>query len=278
MGRLRCCPELPVVKRSPVYRMVVRPYRPGQRRLLMLVGLLLLVLASLVAWHAGRHALMASVVGEGGDGEATVSHFERLIDENRTLREQLAQFHVGGDVARQVEEQVRAENLVLQDRVAELEQAIAYYRRVVVPDRSGKGLLVERFDVVPGGTPGSWQLQLLLVRTGEMDAAIEGTLTGTLVGAGPQGTLELPLEPLLPPEARGFRVRYIDDIKADLQLPEGLRPQRLRLALQVTTPRPARIERQWQAPTLAARPVTARPVAAPPQTQSQEDTANAGQE
>lgn len=238
------------VKGPRVHHMTVQPVRPLRRALLAGVALLLLAGVILVAWQAGRHSILTSLVGGIDDSQDARSRFEALVEENRQFREELAVHRVGGDVAREVEEQVRGENRVLQSRIAELEEAIGYYRRVVMPDKSGKGLRLERLEVLPAGQPQLWSFQMVLVRTGETDAYVEGRIEGTLEARGPEGRVSLPLADLIDAEHQAFRVRYVEDTRVDFRLPEGLRPERLTLAVIVTAPRPARIERAWsrQAP------------------------------
>lgn len=232
------------VKGPRVYRMVVRQDRPLRRVMLWLLAGLVAALALALAWQAGRHDVLAALGGQGGAANLE-ERLSQLGDENRALRDELAVFRVGGDVAREVEEQVRAENRALQDRIAELEEAVGYYRRVVMPDRSGKGLRVERLELVPASAAQVWTLQLVLVRTGELDAHVEGRLDGVLLARHSQGTRRIPLGSLLGADRQAFRVRYVEDMKVEFRLPAGESPERLDLVVDVTAPRPARIERSW---------------------------------
>lgn len=232
------------VKGPRLHTMVVTTDRPGRRRLLLLSLVLLVALAGVAGWLGGRWSALMDMSG-AGDIDAAV-RFDQVIAENRSMREELAVYRNGGDVAQQVEEKVRVENREMQDRVAELEQAIAYYRRVAVPDRSGKGLRVERLGVVAGSAPQTWTLDVLLVRTGETDGTVEGRLEGTLVATGPSGRVDLPLAQVLAPGQQAFRVRYVADMKAELRLPPGLVPVRVDLVAVLTAPREERIEKSWQ--------------------------------
>lgn len=249
------------VRGPRVPRMVLREDRPAQRRAVIVGSLLLLALVALCSWLVGRWSVLADLSAEGTSLRGMLQA-DALVAENRSLREELAIYRDGGDVARQVEERVRVENLQMQERVAELEEALAYYRRVAVPDRSGKGLRIERLEVGSSGRPQAWTLSLLLLRTGETDAAVEGRLDGVLVADGPHGRVELPLAQVLPAGRQTFSVRYADDIRADLHLPAGLVPVRLNLVAVITAPRPDRIEKSWPARQ---------------GTKSQEVPANAGQ-
>lgn len=232
------------VKGPRLHTMVVTSDRPGRRRLIFLGLLLFVVVVGVVGWFGGRWSALLALSGADGGVDA-VLRLDQVIAENRSMREELAVYRNGGDVAQQVEERVRVDNRELQDRVAELEQAIAYYRRIAVPDRSGKGLRIERLTVAAGSSSQAWSLDVLLVRTGETDGTVEGRLEGRVIAIGPSGSVELPLAQVLAPGQQTFRVRYIDDLRADLRLPPGLTPVRVDLVAVLTAPREERIEKSW---------------------------------
>lgn len=234
------------VRGPRVPRMVLKEDRPAQRRAVFIAALLVLALVALASWLGGRWAVLSDLSAHGGSVMRLVEA-DTLVRENRALREELAVYREGGDVARQIEERVRVDNRQLQDRVAELEQALAYYRRAAVPDRSGKGLRIERLEVLSSGRPQAWTLSLLLLRTGETDGTFEGRLEGRVVADSPTGRVELPLADVLGPAKQEFRVRYAQDMKVDLHLPAGLTPVRVDLVAVVTAPRADRIEKSWPA-------------------------------
>lgn len=234
-----------LLRKPRVRRMVVREDVP-LRRVLAVAGLLVAVLlAGLGGWWLGRQSLLVALAGEQGriDGAGLL---ERLADENRTMRDELAVYRNGDELTRAVEERVRTDNRELQDRIAELEQAVAYYRRVAVPDRSGKGLRIEGVDLVSAGSAQDWSLTVFLVRTGETDGTLEGHIDGTLTADGPGGRVAMPLSRFIPAGQQGFRVRYVTDMKVELHLPAGMVPVRLDVAAVLTAPRADRIEKSWQ--------------------------------
>lgn len=252
-------------------RMVVREVVPGRGWLLGGALLALVLIAGVSGWVAGRHFLLAGLaVGDGSGGGAAL--LERLADENRTMRDELAVSRNGNELSREVEERVRTDNRDLQDRIAELEQAVASYRKVAVQDAGGKGVWIDRIDLLPAAAASRWSLSVSLVRSGGTDSALEGYLEGTLLADGPSGRVALPLAQLMPSAARNFRVRYVTEVKAELQLPPALVPVRLDLAAVLTAPRPGRVAKSWQRHVVRA-PVTATKVA-----RAQEGVRDAGQE
>lgn len=232
------------VKGPRVHRMVVRTDRPALRGVLLVVGAVVITLLVVTAWRFGQESVFA-LFDSSMEGAPDV---RSLLEERARLREKLAVYEVSGEVSRQAEEQVRIDNRALQDRVAELEQAVAWYRRVAVPDRSGKGLRVEQLGVSAAGAPQVWLFQLLLVRTGEMDAEVEGHLEGTLTVRGANGRQRLPIEQVLPADRRTFRLRYVQDLKTEFRLPPGQVPESLQLSVVITAPRAETIDRVWPSP------------------------------
>lgn len=233
------------VKGPRLHRMVVVPYRPGLRWFGWTTVLALCVLVAVAAFFAGRFLAMRELAGDAADF-GTVSSLERLLAENATLRNELAVYRGSGEVTREVEERVRVDNRQLQDRIAELEKALADYRRLAIPDRAGKGLRIERMELASAGAGQGWLLRLVMVRTGDTDGAVEGSLDGRLLADGPAGRVELPLAQLVTAERRAFRVRYVDERMLELRLPPGTTPVRLDLVAGITAPRTDRIEKSWQ--------------------------------
>lgn len=232
------------VKGPRLHRMVVIPERPGKRLALAAAVVVLCAGIGAAAFVAGRVLTLRALAGDAEDA-GTVASLERLVEQNSSLRDELSIYRGGGDVSREVEERVRTENRTLQDRVAELEQALADYRRILLPDRTGKGLRIERLEVAASGSPGAWLLRAVLVRVGDTDGAVEGELDGKLVAEGPGGRTELPLAQLVAADKRQFRVRYVEERLLELQLPAGQVPVRLDLAAGISSPRVDHVEKSW---------------------------------
>ncbi len=240
------------VKGPRLPHMVVQVAHPRRWQLNLAILLAVMAVACMLAYYAGRHMTLRNLANHGD--EEKLPQLEQLLDENAALRDEVAVFRGGGDVSRQVEERVRTNNRELQDRVAELEEAIAYYRRVDVSDRSGKGLRVDNLNLASVGAPSVWMLKMLLVRTGEIDGIVEGHLEGQLLAQGPAGPVELPLAQLLAVDQQQFRVRYVEDRKMEFRLPPGLSPVRLDIVVVLTAPRAARIEQFWPQAVKKPRP------------------------
>lgn len=221
-------------------RVVVREIVPGRLWLVAGVACLLLVGIAVVAWVGGRYDLARQLGGYESAGL-----LERLLEENRAMRDELAVARGGTELTREVEERVRTDNRQMQDRVAELEQAVAAYRRLGFPDPSGRGLRIENLAVVR--SEAGWEMSLMLVRVGDKDGRLEGRFEGVLVADGPQGRVTLPLSSLLAEDRLAFGVRYVLELREPLQVPASLNPVRLDIAAVLTSPRPERIMVSWPA-------------------------------
>ncbi len=275
------------VKGPRLHNMVVTAQRPG-RRLALITALLLLALGiAAAAFVAGRVQTLRALAADSGDNN-TLANLETLLERNNSLRDELAVYRGGGDVAREVEERVRAENRGLQDRIAELEQALADYRRLVVVDRAGQGLGIERMEVARGTTPGTWLLRIVLVRLGETDSTTDGQFNGQLQVKNADGThTAISLSQLVSADRREFHVRYVEERMIDLQLQPGQIPIRLEIDAMTESPKAGRVRQVWQNTSTARTvaepaPVSSKPTVTPaPASQQelpkkQEVTGNAG--
>lgn len=258
------------VKGPRLHRMVVIAERPGKRLTIALMVIALCAGIAAVAFVAGRVLTLRELAGDGEDA-GTVASLERLVEQNASLRDELSVYRGGGDVSRQVEEKVRTDNHALQERVSELEQALADYRRILVPDRTGKGLHIERLDLAASGTPGVWLLRMVLMRVGDTDGAVEGELDGHLVIDGPTGHATVPLSQLAATDKRQFRVRYVEERMIELHLPAGAVPSRMDLVATLSAPRADHVEKSW------LRQQAAKASPASPAVKPQEVPGDAGQ-
>lgn len=224
--------------------MVVRELAPWRSGLLVALAVLAVFLAAFAGWAVGRAYLLEELIGDGDASAAGL--LQRLADENRAMRDELAIMRNGGELSREVEERVRVDNRGLQDRVAELEQAVAAYRRIGFPDAGGKGLRVQDLAVSAAEGASRWRVAATLVRTGGTDSTVRGEVEGTLLANGPEGRVVLPLAELLPAGRRAFAVRYVSAIDLELQLPPATVPVRLDLVVVLSEPRQDRVLQTWQ--------------------------------
>lgn len=205
----------------------VDPVRRRRLRLLAGLGILVLVLGALMA---GR------VMTERADRQA-MSERSSLLQETRELsnnlraaREELALHRTGSEMATQAQEQLRQELRGLRDQIAELEEAVAFYKNVMSPGSGEEGLRIERFELARMAEAGVYHYRLVLTQVGDNTSFIAGQVNVSVDGISDGEALTVQTDQLVVDgsETR-FRFRYFQELDGRVRLPEGLDPTQIRV-------------------------------------------------
>ena len=122
-----------VVKGSKQQQMVVVPRRPRPHKLLIVVAVLVgITVSTLGGWAYGRYrTLLAAQFAEADRRGALLAELDAVQTENAALKSRLAMLERASIIDQRSNEAVQASMRVLQERIAQLEQDISYYRQVV---------------------------------------------------------------------------------------------------------------------------------------------------
>ena len=116
-------------------------------------------------------------------------------------------------------------------RVAELNEELEFYRRIVLPSEGRTGLRVQSFEVTPmDGVAQGYRLKLLLVQSPQRSGRAAGEVRLSLRGKLDGADTSLPLEALAAaPE--DFEFLYFQDVDLDIVLPDGFEPESAEIEL-----------------------------------------------
>ncbi|HKI73519.1 MAG TPA: DUF6776 family protein, partial [Pseudomonadales bacterium] len=136
-----------------------------------------------------------------------------------------------------------------QNKIAELNEEIAFYKAVMLPNADEKGLRIERLDLKSMGTPSKYHYNLLLTQIVDKHDYIEGSVKVTLVGTRNDQETSIPLANVsdsVGSDDIKFRFRYFQNIDGDLTVPDGFAPESLKVVAQASGKDGQRIERKFQ--------------------------------
>lgn len=233
------------VKVSRVHPVMVVPYRPWRRWTILVLGS---VIVSLAVYGAYLYGL------ESGTGEQQALRRERgelreALRQSRqrqeALRMRVATLERGSEVDRHATEDVRLANRELTDRIALLEEEIALYQGIMSPSLDGKGLRVQEMTLQPTSSDNRYRYNLMLTQVGNNSQYLQGFVGVNLVGTQDGERVALPLKDVsseIDEVDIKFRYRYFQDIKGDLELPEGFIPDQIQVVAQAVGNRSARVE------------------------------------
>ena len=208
--------------------MVLVPLDRRRRRRMRVYGSLMVTLVVLGAFVAGQISVRENTSRLERE-RSRLSDQVRVLDSSlQSTRNELALHRTGTQVSQQAQEQVRSEMRDLRGQLAELEEAVAFYKNVMAPGSVEQGLRIEKFDLAPSGVPGEVAFRLVLTQVGDNRNNVAGDVLLRLSGTRGEQTVLLSGSDILAEgsETR-FRFRYFQELTGRLRLPEGLQPEQI---------------------------------------------------
>jgi len=236
------------VKGSPQCPMVVVPYRPVRKALLMTLALVLAVGAAVGSYFLGYtqgESLQAGAVDERNQLREQVARYSAEAEE---LRQQLANVRLGSEVDQQASEELRTQVISLKEEVTSLEENIAFYRGIMAPDENRSGLTIGSLNVIGTGSAREYRYKLVVQQLATNHQVLNGHVNFNIVGREGDETVSLPLYRLSAAqdsENIRLRFRYFQNIEGRLTLPEGFEPERIEIVARSTGNNPQTVEERF---------------------------------
>jgi hypothetical protein len=169
---------------------------------------------------------------------------ERLageLDIERTRRE----------VDRRSLEMVRVEIAEQKEEIAALEEGLRFYRSLMAPGEIAQGLSLRDLELIAGAEPGRYAFRIVAQQEALKHQPLEGELRAEVFGEqdGEPATRSLAaLSEDIEAEVVPLRFRYFQAIEGELTLPEGFRPDGIRVVARSSKPRKAEVAESypWQ--------------------------------
>ena len=223
-----------VVKGSKHEKMIVVPYRPGRRFVLVV----LLVLGVAVSAVGGFMFSYSNTLRSQQSEQATQQELNELLigaeTKNSELRRQIAILDRSSVMDQLATEEVQETISGLRDRVAQLEQDIVYYRQVVSAETEDTGLIISQLDIDVTRESNRYRYKLVLrQQDADGDTFLTGHVNINLVGSQGEEKQILSLRDLSAEQDQldiRLRFKYFQNIEGELVLPENFVPDRLQVA------------------------------------------------
>ena len=216
-----------VVKGSKQEKMVVVPYRPGRR--FMLVALLVLGVSASAA-GGFMYGYMNTLRSQQELSQQLIA----AETENSELRRQVAILDRSSVMDQRATEEVQETIRGLRDRVAQLEQDIVYYRQVVSAETEDTGLIISQLDIDATREANRFRYKLVLrQQDADGDTFLTGHVNINLVGSQGEEQQILALRDLSAEQDQldiRLRFKYFQNIEGELVLPDNFVPDRLQIA------------------------------------------------
>lgn len=229
-------------------RMILVPYEKGRRAKRVLLVLLLLVAFAAGGYRGGYHLGLTeqtNAVAERDELLIKTADVERQIIQ---LQEQVAIYKHGSELEKQATERVRQENLQLQNRVSELEEAVTFYKGIMAPRNNDKGLRIEKATVEATKDPNRFRYKVVLTQVADNQSHVQGRVQISLHGLENGEKKALSVATLtndMEPDGARFKFRYFQDVSGELEIPAGFIPEQIEVIAQSTGRKAMRLEKKF---------------------------------
>jgi hypothetical protein len=230
----------------------VTPVAPSSRSwrrywpVLLILGLALLVVLSGLSYtygHSRGLAIQDKTLRELEILRERSGDYERRLAD---LQQQLVNSQQGALIDQQAAEQVRQEVVASEEKIAALKADLVFYRGLMAPTATEKGLSIRSIALHSTGEPGAFRYELVLQQLAVKHALLKGqyqiTLRGELEGKEEALTLK---DVSAGAESPSFRFRYFEKLQGTLQLPAGFAPGWIEVVAETREKRPIRVQKQF---------------------------------
>ena len=205
---------------------VIKEHHPG--RLAVRTILLLLLWATCVwsAYHYGWNEAAHLFDHEFQKSKPLYDRLKDVVGKNRDLQARMAIFERTAQVNREAKAGLVQEIRDLQQQAAELREEISFYKLIISPENSSKGLGVYSLRVTPAAE-NLYHFKMILTQAGESDTLAEGDVDMTIKGVLNGQAEHLRLSDIQVPEDKAltYRFQYFQELTGSLQLPEEFVPR-----------------------------------------------------
>ena len=116
-------------------------------------------------------------------------------------------------------------------REQDLREQVSFYQRVMAPELSQDGFVIERIQVTPTVSENNYSLNMILLQHESVKAVIKGELKVTLYGSDNGKVTSIDITELqeTPKTSLNFAFKYFQVIQTSITLPENFIPDRFEI-------------------------------------------------
>jgi hypothetical protein len=198
----------------------------------------LIIVSAYLIFEFGRIKAGYDIVEAGNTSQNFEDHIARLDDEIIDLKQEIAVLETNREVDRTSYKEVEASLTVLQTKIQEQRDAIAFYRGIVSPSDGVSGLRVQDFKLTRGMAEREFNVRLVLVQAMKHDRKVSGDVNLSIVGDQDGVETTYAMAQLIPLETDKdwvFSFRYFQNFDRRLVLPDGFTPERITVEVRSRT-------------------------------------------
>ena len=155
---------------------------------------------------------------------------------------------LGKAIDEQAVNQARKTSVDLETRIVSLQSDLTFYKNIMAPSETSKGLQVDSFSLVRARNQDSYDFKLVLTQVGNNKSYISGVVAVNVIGLRDEEKEVIALRDLSEDIADlgvKFRFRYFQDVEGSLKLPEQFEPLEIQVVAQAEGKKSSQAERTF---------------------------------
>jgi len=234
--------------RKPSDEYVVIRHRPGYRLRRTMILLAFTVVAAIAGYAAGMAQGGFRFSSAEASNEQLAQELRSLRDQFRTARQNLVNLERGRAIDEQALREARNTIVGLETRISELEADLTFYRNIMAPSETSKGLQVDSFTLASARGDNTYRFKMVLTQVGNNNSFIAGQVAVNIIGRldGEKEVIALrDLSDDIEDLGVRFRFRYFQDVEGTLSLPQGFEPYEIQVVAQAQGRNASQAERTF---------------------------------
>jgi hypothetical protein len=235
-------------QRKPAEEYVVIRHRPGYRLRRTAILLVFTVVAAIAGYATGLAQGGFRFSSAEESNQVLEDEVEALREDYRKARQQLINLERGRVIDEQALNQARKTIVELETRIVSLQSDLTFYKNIMAPSETSKGLQVDSFTLVPARNSDSYDFKLVLTQVGNNKSYISGVVAVNVIGLRDEEKEVIALRDLSEDIADlgvKFRFRYFQDVEGSLKLPEEFEPLEIQVVAQAEGRKSSQAERTF---------------------------------
>ncbi|KPP99192.1 DUF6776 family protein [Marinobacter sp. HL-58] len=234
--------------RKPAEEYVVIRHRPGYRLRRTLILLIFSITAAVLGYVTGmaQGGFRFSTAEESRD--RLEEQVEQLREQNSETSQELVNLERGRTIDAQALNQARRTIVDLETQIASLNADLTFYKNIMAPSETSKGLQVDRLSVQGARQEGAYNFKLVLTQVGDNKSYISGVVAVNVIGMRDDEKEVIALRDLsddIDDLGVKFRFRYFQDIEGRLEVPDGFEPVELQVVARAEGNKSSQAERTF---------------------------------
>lgn len=220
------------------------PQMPLLRRIIRFLIALAVVLSFLTGAFIGQYLVDKTARLAIQERAQLLAELERISEQNAEQKKQIAILQSSSEIDRLSVQHAQTSAAEMQDELSETRQELAFYRRVVSPEKKTNSLFIQDFRILDDS---GLQYRLALARGIGKKGVVKGTVKMVFKGTIAEDERKLNLQDIIQKQTGNlaFQFRHFRLFTGSFSFPDGFKPESVEIQILPKTRGVKKISKNW---------------------------------